>query len=326
MALSTLTTSTLISGYKDDSGEDQSLLPKLDGKLLIIKDFTPILTSNHDRRMELLGQLRDAYDGQSARAFGVGGVREYRSTFALLAACTPVIEQHSGAMQPLGERFLRFQPKSGKATDKIKRALSNVYQEPEMRDELAQAAQGVLAGALKRPPKLWKKDNTLLVDLSNLLAVARTEVPRSGYNKEVLSIPLPEVGGRVGKQLLRLMHGIAMLHKHTSIGPHEFAIAQRVAFDSLPSKRRSILRTLYASNDGLPLSDGKDEGLAERIPLPTTTARFAVEDMKLLGLVKTTTVEKKIKRGNTVKVLTCSLVKEYRDAIDRIRRYTHRDF
>ncbi len=318
--ISTLTTSSLISGFEDETHADQSLLPKLNGKLLVIKDLTPILTANSDRRMELLGQLRDAYDGQSARAFGVGGIKEYRSIFALLAGCTPVIEQHSAAMQPLGERFLRFQPKPGKLTDKIERALQNANQEPNIRHELAEAAQGVLAGASKRPPKLCRRAHGLLVGLSNLLAVARTEVPRNGYTKEITAIPLPEVGGRVGKQLLRLMQGVAMIHRRRSIGPHEFSIAQRVAFDCLPSKRRCILRALHNVKDGIAADD-----LAKQLRLPKATVKLAIQDMELLGLVETKINTKTTNRGNTVEVLSYHLVVEHRKVMDEIKRYTGAD-
>ena len=63
--LSSLTPNSLISGLK----EGKHLLPGLNRKTLIIKDFTMTLESNRENRDALFGALRDAYDGSFAKAF-----------------------------------------------------------------------------------------------------------------------------------------------------------------------------------------------------------------------------------------------------------------
>jgi RIO-like serine/threonine protein kinase len=94
-----------------------------------------------------------------------------------------------------------------------------------------------------------------------------------------------------------------------------------VAFDSLPSKRRSILRKLYGAKAGVPLDD-----LSKTLRLPKQTCKYAVEDMELLELLDTEKVQKKTEKGNTVEVLMVSLAKQYRMAMERIIRYTGGDF
>ena len=69
-SLSTLSGRSLISGARVEGEEDPSLLPKLDGKMLLIKDFTCILTLPASERREILGTLRDIYDGYSSKVFG----------------------------------------------------------------------------------------------------------------------------------------------------------------------------------------------------------------------------------------------------------------
>ena len=90
--LTSLTPQTLISGFVDEGKPDPSLLPKLDGKILIVKDLTPLISGSADVRSAVLGQLRDAYDGSSAKAFGTGDVKRYESRFGMLFGVTPVIE------------------------------------------------------------------------------------------------------------------------------------------------------------------------------------------------------------------------------------------
>ena len=61
-SLSSLTANTLISGRcQSEKEKDPSLLPKLDGKVLIIKDFTVILKGNSDIRLALLRMLTSVY-------------------------------------------------------------------------------------------------------------------------------------------------------------------------------------------------------------------------------------------------------------------------
>src|SRR5262249_23758004 len=86
MLVSNLTPAALISGFGDPTKDrtGQSLLPQLDGKTLIVKDFTTILSMNPTARDEIFGILRDAYDGHASKNFGTGR-REYDSRFNLLA-------------------------------------------------------------------------------------------------------------------------------------------------------------------------------------------------------------------------------------------------
>ena len=67
-ATSSLTTHALISGGNFHDGIDPSLIPRLDGKVMIIKDFTSILAMRDTEKDEIFGILRDAYDGKCGRS------------------------------------------------------------------------------------------------------------------------------------------------------------------------------------------------------------------------------------------------------------------
>jgi len=79
--LSSLTPNSLVSGLKDG----KHLLPELDGKTLIIKDFTMTLESHRENRDALFGALRDAYDGSYSKAFGSVGTVGFDQIFPVLA-------------------------------------------------------------------------------------------------------------------------------------------------------------------------------------------------------------------------------------------------
>jgi hypothetical protein len=65
--LSSLSSKTLVSGKETKGGGEPSSLPRLTNKLLILKDFTSILSLRHGDQKEVLGQLREIADGQYDR-------------------------------------------------------------------------------------------------------------------------------------------------------------------------------------------------------------------------------------------------------------------
>jgi hypothetical protein len=100
--LSSLTPNSLVSGLRDG----KHLLPDLNRRTLVIKDFTMTLESNRENRDALFGALRDAYDGSYAKAFGTVGTLGFDSHFNLIAAVTTAIDGYYTVQSILGQRFL----------------------------------------------------------------------------------------------------------------------------------------------------------------------------------------------------------------------------
>ncbi len=281
-ALSTLTPGSLISGYIVDEGEDDpSLLPKLDGKILVVKDFTAVLQMPNEARQEILGILRDAYDGEAGKAFGTGDVRKYKSRFGFLAAVTPVIESYWGVAAQLGERFLRFRIISEGRKEKVRRALANSSAESTMREELMMAAHGVLAQKFTAIPAIAASIERRLIALADFVALARSEVARDRQGVMQYA-PAPEVGTRVGKELQKFAQGIAMARGKPSVDDDIYRIVCRVGHDCIPSLRGLLLNELWKNRAKFEptsvIADGAD--------LPTDTANAWLGDLRLLGIVE----------------------------------------
>ena len=277
-AVSTLSPTALISGYITD-GPDPSLLPKLDGKVLIVKDFTAILQMQRDARQEVISMLRDCYDGEACRAFGTGEVKSYRSRFGFIAAVTPAIDNYGSVNAMLGERYLRFRLRTGDTLDKIDKALGNTASEGIMRTELAEAALGVLA---QNPgtPHLPDDIAIQIRHLANLVATARSEVSRDSTGT-VTFVPVPEVGTRVVKQLKKLALGVAMVRGIDAVDSDVYRIVVRVGRDTLPSMRERLLRDLWGTREVFQVT----ADIADRCEVDTDTARRWLADLRLLGIV-----------------------------------------
>ena len=92
------------------------------GKVLFIKDFTAILNLHRDALQQILGDFRDAYDGEMAKAFGSqAGTRSFRSRFGIVAAVTPAIDKFATTNQQLGERFLTIRLSGSGTKRRIRR-------------------------------------------------------------------------------------------------------------------------------------------------------------------------------------------------------------
>jgi hypothetical protein len=281
--VSNLTSAALISGYGDPTKDesDWSLLPQLDGRCMVVKDFTTILSMNPMQRDEIYGILRDAYDGHASKAFGTGK-RQYKSKFNLLAGVTNAIEK-AWHLSALGERFLTW----GMAVNHREQAKRAMRQNNrEMKEALARAAAGVLDNIPKVVPAVGVVLQSKTLLLAHLLARLRTFVARD-RNDVVHVAPDVEVPTRIVKQLLRLGQSVALVRRKPSVTSAEFKIMRKVALDSVPSARLAVFNELVQLRAKGKI--GPIDYFAEKCRISHSPARRHLDDMVLLGLAGTKT-------------------------------------
>ena len=290
--LTSLTPHALVSGTQWGPGKDPSLLPQLDRKVLVLKDFTTILSMNYAARDEIFGILRDIYDGRTEKSFGNGLKREYKVKFGILAGVTPVIETFSTMNQSLGERFLRYRlPLDTKRSEeqKILKAIKNVNNELKMRAELCQAAASIIAR--KNPehdvmPEFTERYLPKVVALAQLAAWLRGVVDRDKFTQQVLYKPSSEVGTRMAKQLVKLAMGVGIFRGTRLLEAYEYNCIKHVAVDSCPQRAVMILSALYQAEKQENLAMLKTKEIVDRTFLPQATVLRMMEDLNLLRLVQ----------------------------------------
>jgi hypothetical protein len=283
MSLSSLTPQTLISGYKGDPTK-VDLLPKLDGKLLIIKDFTSILSKKPDDAAAIFADLREAYDGYLEKSYGSGvGTKGYSAKFGLIAAVTPAIDRFRTVHSLLGERFLRIDLRTD-AQATIQRASELEGQEKEMRAELQNLISGYLHAAGEwMDPDVLVEQRFLdqLRALAHVTATLRTEVDRD-RQRVVLYQPVPEVGTRLVKQLQKLAKALANWRERLVVTAEDYVTVRRVALDCVRSQRRRVVGVLQSA-EGADILTADVGSLAG---IPSDTLREICEDLWQLGVVK----------------------------------------
>lgn len=288
-AVSALTPHALISGATGMGGADPSLIPKLNGRVLVIKDFTVILNMNEQARSEILGILRDAFDGEITHAFGNQKMAHYRSRFGILAGVTPAIEvalEHEGA---LGERFLRWETLGPKTADAhaqyLLRAMGNVGKEDGMRKELRETAAAVLDYEYPLDKvEISQEIQERVMRMAIVVATLRGVVPRDRYTREVSSLPYTELASRLCKTLLKLLIGITAFRGLNAPTEAEIGLIRRVAHDTAPARPRAVVHAAYTLPDGVDFT--LQELSAALGGLPSGFLQRQVESLSLLRVLE----------------------------------------
>lgn len=246
--------------------------------LLVVKDFTSIMSMSGDARAEVLGALREIYDGQWVRRVGVDGgtALQWKGRIVLIAASTTAYDTAHGVIATMGDRFalIRMDSTSGRAAAG-RQALSNVGQEIRMRADLARAAGGVLAQLDAERADLDEATQETLLGIADLVTRARTAVERD-YQGNVIDAHAPEMPTRFAKMLGQVVRGGLAL----GMDPvRALAAAVRVGGDSMPPLRLAVLADV-AANPGARTGD-----VRRRLAKPWRTVDRALQELHVLGLV-----------------------------------------
>jgi len=287
-ALGTLTARTLASGKIQDPGEeDPSLLPKLRNKVLVIKDFTAMLTARYEDVVEISGQLRDVFDGSFRAVFGTGKDIRYEVKFGLISAVTEALYDHIKMLAGLGERFLVYQMPRLSEDEVQKRTLVAATSGSEnmsvCKHELTVAAFNVLQIQQKPvivPPDVVRK----LTRVARLAARGRTPITRDRYHQfAVRRAFTPEVPTRIVKQLVTLAKGICMARQMKKVDDYVLELVCEVAMGCIPPKRRKTLEMLKKW-EGQPVKP-TSKMLASLLRLSDMQVRRRMHDLATLELV-----------------------------------------
>ena len=289
--LSSIGAATLVSGFQTHGGRDPSLLPKLDGKYLVLKDFTEVLELPLKEKEQIYSILRGAYDGHVRREYGNGVVRDYRVKFGIITGVTPVI--YNEASESLGERFLKY--RMGSMSDEEKTGLmSAILDKRELKQSKNQEKEDRLlqqvANFLDYPvdvellPAIDSYYRKKLIALSQFTAYMRTRVQRDSRHRDRITSENNiqyEIGTRLLQQFANLFQGMALLESPYDYSDEDFAIVRHCAFSSCNARYLRIFDILSKHPYGL-----SSKELTDHMLMPSGSLKEDLEDMHILGTVE----------------------------------------
>ena len=279
----TVTMAALLSGTPKKQqalGAKGGLLRQIgDFGFLLLKDFGSILSMRQESKAEVLGALREIFDGAWTRHLGSDGGRTlgWKGKVGLLFGVTGVIDSHYAVIGQMGDRYLLCRLKPGEG--QLKRALEHVgAATKQMRKELEDAATKLFAVPRREPRALSDDEFNELDAIVSLVVKLRGAVDRDRISREIEAIYGAEGPARIGLCLERLLAGLDTLGVDRTIA---FGVVKAVAMDSTPPLRRAAYELLVARKDLL-----ETGAIAEALGLPTVTVRRALEDLAAYHLVR----------------------------------------
>jgi hypothetical protein len=250
-----------------------------DRGVLVIKDFTSILSMNRDMRAQVLGALREVHDGSWVRKVGSDGGQSLPSSgrIAIIGAVTTAWDTHHAVVAAMGDRFVLVRADSTKNRQAAgRKAIGNTGSEIQMRAELAQAAGGVIAGMDTTPIAVTDEERDALLAAADLVTLARTAVERD-HQGNVIDAHAPEMPTRFAKELVQIVRGAVAIgmDRHNAL-----RLAIRCARDSMPPLRLQIIDDLAAHPHGLVAE------VRKRLGKPHNTVDREVQALYMLGVLK----------------------------------------
>jgi hypothetical protein len=249
-----------------------------DRGVLVLKDFTSILSMNRDSRAAVLAALREVSDGYWERNLGVDGGRSirWRGRCTIIGAVTTSWDQAHSVISSMGDRFPLIRMPQDNALEAGSQALANTGSEDRMREEMASAVGGLLQHLETTEEESIDYDEFIL-PVANIVTWGRTPVV-TNYKGDTVTAHAREMPTRFAKQLAQLYRG------SRCIGLSDRAarrIMLRVARDSLPPMRRIVLARLLKMGDYATTAE-----IARRVSKPRTSVDQQLQALVSLGLAQ----------------------------------------
>jgi hypothetical protein len=262
-------------------GATGGLLRKIGSKgILVVKDFTSILSIDRNVRTSIIAALREIHDGRWERNVGSDGGQtlSWEGHIVMIGACTTAWDQAHSVVASMGDRFVLI--RSDSHIGRLQAgtlAIKNTGAEPTIRKEMATAVAGLIENIRPRMRDFVLEESEVnrILLAADIVTLARTGV-ETDYRGDVIDAHAPEMPTRFAKQLTQIMRGglaIGMARKEA------LALALRCARDSVPQLRLAVLLDL------------KEEGessireVRQRLQKPWRTINRVLEALHALDLI-----------------------------------------
>ena len=276
------------------AGSTGGLLKDRPSLILLLKEFSSVLSLGQEERRAVMAALREIYDGRWSRSLGVDNGREisWAGRMSLISGCTPTIDSHYAVIGAMGERFMFYRfPRTNPSAiaGMVAQRVNGKSIDDNGIQLLTQKAVNRLYANLpgspngcppRKLPHLTPAERTRLVGLALVCCRCRSVVERDSYTHEVTNIYEPESPGRYTAASIQLYAGLKVMGVPER---DRWNIVGKIALDSMPAIRRQVLDVLTA-NYQTPLTtqvvNTVVQGYSE------TTLRRVLEDLYILRVAQ----------------------------------------
>jgi hypothetical protein len=283
-----LTPQTFLSGKrKKDGAPEPSLLQRLGNGILLMKDFTTMISKRPDDRAMIVSQLREIYDGTFTKDTGESGRLYWTGKMTVIAACTPAIEREWAILRDLGERFMTIRWDRENGMTSARRTLEQRMHESDIAARSSALGKQIMEALPKTRGTTSAHVRDRIVHLAEIVALSRNRVIRDSHgSREIIDIPPAEGPNRIAKALMSVAVNYgAVLHRDPL--DEDVRLAVRMAMNSIPHTRYKLI-------SNIPVDTSIDRShLAKASKLPESSLSWQLDELEALSLLK------RIAVGNT---------------------------
>lgn len=278
----TLTTNTFASGLKRDN--EVSLLYKANNGVFIFKDFTGIMNMNEEGLKEIMGQLRNIYDGEFTKRTGNDADVEWKGKVGIIAGGTIASQRKMRQFSEQGERFINYIMNVADAKQITKRALTNQKGAKIKADELAEMVgkfvnnriNAVQSSNLTIPESI----QDAMINVADFATKARSPVTMSKKDPTMVEfVGDREMPPRMAIMLSNIAIALMVISGEETLGDLNASILYKTALDSIPVERRLILRVLAE------YPRASTRAIATHLNYPTMTIRAWCNQLNALKMI-----------------------------------------
>lgn len=290
--ISDLTENTLASGFKSSSGESSLLTQMPFGGMFIFKDFTSLLTKRSEARDAIMGQLREVYDRKFDKKTGNKQDVEWKGKIGALAGVTTAVHEYMATMSVMGDRFIMYSIVQPERMELL-RFVMNLRTNGNVQEAKIAAAKELLHSYLRQCLPYTKTaqldmkeaDRDSLMNVADFATKVRSGVIIDDRTKQVQFVPEAEMPTRLIEQLLSLGTALSLMHsmdkQNSQLTDDDMDLLYKIAFDSIPIKRRWALRELATYVAGVSTA-----GLATKIGYETSVVGQWLAQLNALGICR----------------------------------------
>jgi len=292
--ISDITVNTFMSGQKK-TGQETSLLLKMNNGIMIFSDFTSILSKNREARGEILKQLRQIYDGKYIKRTGTGHDPTWNGKVGAIGGCTEIIYRHLEEFSAMGDRFIFYNIDQPDDEAMAKAALRNAPYMQDLRVHLRKCSEFYINNVIEKMDDtitdLNEEQKKRLFKICSFATRARSGVLTDFKTGKIDFIPSYEKPTRMISQINTLASAFIAMRKVTpgnaksktveenKLTDFEIDLLAQTAFDSIPRTRRDAILPLAQYSKGV-----HTVGLATTLSLPSESARKYLEQLNALGI------------------------------------------
>lgn len=295
--LDNLTQNSFISGERPTkSNKVYDLLPLLDKKCFIVKDWTSIFSLDEKMTKKILGDLVGIYDKEFAKFSSRRGNITYKSAFSQLGCITPAtLNKHAHYLNMVGPRFLCYtMPSSTQESEDLSYELifseqDRAQLEKEARlytssylDQLTKKSFNVKP--LDKNAKAYLKIATGLMSKCRGIVILQSATFKNEKGEDVTYSEVSDIQveepWRAIQQLMTLAKYLAFVVGKDEVGTEELTIIKDVVLSSMPADRARALKAIQNSDGQITAKQ-----LSESSDKSTKTSRRLLDELTALKVL-----------------------------------------